>query len=98
MLIMLQQKVIVGALAFDALQWLPIPANDPKGLAHLVGKLQKYSKGMRILSISDNSELEFKDSMKEPYVLVFKRGSLVAYENGSLYYKDEDVSFINPNI
>jgi len=53
---------------------------------------------MRILSISDNSELEFKDSMKEPYVLVFKRGSLVAYENGSLYYKDEDVSFINPNI
>ena len=98
MLIMLLQKTIDGALTFDALQWLAIPANDLKIIAHLVGKLQKYSKGMRILSISDNSELEFKDSAKEPCVFVFKRGSLVAYENGSLFYKDEDVLSINPNI
>ncbi len=95
---MLQQKQIDGALTFDSLQWLPIPVNDPKGLAHLVGKLEKYSKGKRILSISDNSELEFKDSTREPCVIVFKRGSLVAYENGSLFYKDEDVLSINPNI
>jgi hypothetical protein len=53
---------------------------------------------MRILSISDYSELEFNDSEKEPYVMVFKRGSLVGYENGSLYYKGEDVISINPNI
>jgi len=98
MVIMLQQKTIDGVLTFDVLQWLAIPSNDSKVLAHLVGKLQKYSKGMRILSISDNSELEFKDSAKEPCVMVFKRGSLVAYENGSLFYKDEDISSINPNI
>ena len=60
--------------------------------------IQKYSKGMRILSISDYSELEFNDSEKEPYVMVFKRGSLVGYENGSLYFKGEDVLSINPNI
>ncbi len=95
---MLREKIIDGTLTFDALQWLSIPANDPKRVAYLVGKLQKYSKGMRILSISDYSELEFNDSEKEPYVMVFKRGSLVGYENGSLYYKGEDVISINPNI
>ena len=53
---------------------------------------------MRLLSISDKSVLELKDENGEPFVMFFKRGSMVAYGDGFLYYKDEDVIPLEPHI
>ena len=96
---MLQHKQLAGALTFDPIQWLDIPPKDLQIFRSLFGKpRQMYVMGMRALSIAENSELEFKDSTGEQFVMIFKRGSLVAFGDGNLYFKDEDVLSVNPDI
>ena len=60
--------------------------------------IEMYAHSMRLLSISDKSVLELKDENGEPFVMFFKRGSMVAYGDGFLYYKDEDVIPLEPHI
>jgi hypothetical protein len=51
-----------------------------------------------MLSRLDETRLQFIDVNGEPYVMVFKKGSTIAYGDGNLYYKDEDVLSLNPDI
>ena len=95
---MLNHKPITGSLKFDPLQWLSIPLLNPEILPNLQGKSRDmYALGQRILSITDHSELEFNDLSGEPFVMIFKRGSLVAYGDGNVCYHDDDVIADNPD-
>ncbi len=96
---MLQQKRLGSPVTYDVSQWSPKEPTDRLTWKNSFGNpVEMYANGMRLLSISDKSELELKDEHGEPFVMVFKRGSMVAYGDGFLYYKDEDVSSFNPNI
>ena len=96
---MLQQKRLGSSVSSHISQWSMIEPTDRLTWKNLFGKpIEMYTNGMRLLSISDNSKLELKDENSEPFVMVFKRGSMVAYGDGFLYYKDEDVSSLNPDI
>lgn len=96
---MLRQKRLGSSVTYDVSQWSPKEPTNLLTLKNLFGNpVEMYAHGMRLLSISDNSELELKDEYDEPFVMVFKRGSMVAHGDGFLYYKDEDVSSLNPNI
>ena len=96
---MLHQKRLGSSVTYDVSLWSSISPTDPLTWKNLFGKpVEMYAGGMRLLSISDKSELELKDENGEPFVMFFKRGSMVAYGDGFLYYKDEDVTSLNPNI
>lgn len=95
---MLHQKRLGSSVTYDVSLWTPIKPTDPLTWKNLFGKsVEMYAHGMRLLSISDKSELELKDEYGEPLIMLFKRGSMVAYGDGFLYYKDEDISSLNPH-
>lgn len=95
---MLRQKRLGSSVTFDISTWTSIPPTDENWRNSPGNAIEMYANGKRLLSISDKSELNLKDESGEPFVLFFKKGSLVAYGDGFLYYKDEDVTSLNPNI
>jgi len=96
---MLLQKRLGSSVTYDVSLWSPKEPTDRQTWKNLFGDpVAMYANGMRLLSISDKSELELKDENGEPFVMFFKRGSMVAYGDGFLYYKDEDVTPLEPHI
>jgi len=86
------QRQLGSSVSFDYTKWLPFHMNTNIPFEKISGnKDLMYVEGFRILSINDKSDLDLKDKDENPFTLVFKRGSLVAYGDGCLYYKQEDL-------